>query len=432
MPEKKKKIIYLVTQSEWGGAQKYVFDLATKLPKEEFEVLVAAGFGDGSLDHARDQGELFKKLEACHIPCLKLKHTVRAIKPIKEVLAFFELLSLFKKERPDIIHLNSSKIGILGSLAGKTHKLITNNKLLITSTVHGWVFTEPLSWFQKKLYYFLEKWTARLKDKIITVSEADRQIALKHKFAKPEKIITINNGLPTDINFLSRDDAKEYIISFFQNVSSVIARTPSESEEAEAISTKTRKIASAALRQAQDGLAMTGKQSKVIGTIANLYPTKGLNYLIEAAAILIKNYPDLMFLVIGDGQEKKNLELKIKNLGLEDRFFLLGTIERAYQYLKAFDVFVLPSIKEGWPYTLLEALAAGVPIIATTVGGVPEIIKDGENGLLVSPAAPDQLAQAIQKLLDDPDLANRLQQNALASSARFSLKEMVDKTMKIY
>jgi len=393
MPEKKKKIIYLVTQAEWGGAQKYVFDLAAKLPEEEFEVNVAAGDGDG---------QLFKKLEAANIPYFKLKHTVRAISPWHDFLAFFELLKLFKQERPYIIHLNSSKISILASLAGKifkirNSKLNQNSKFKIIYTVHGWVFTEPLPVWQKKIYYFAEKWTAGLKDKIIAVSEADKQIALKHNFAAPDKIITIHNG--TDLkpaDFFDKPLAKEKLTKLISNK------------------------------------LILSPYSLIIGVIANLYPTKGLEYLIEAAAILIKSYPDLLFLVIGDGNEKSNYQSLILNHQLSNNFFLLGTIDEAYRYLKAFDVFVLPSVKEGFPYTAVEALAAGVPIVATNVGGLPEIITDGINGLLVPPAAPEALARAIKRLLDNPDFTAKLKQNALASSARFTLKNMVDKTITIY
>ena len=139
-----RKILYLVTQSEWGGAQKYVFDLAVNLAASQNEVVVGAGQGDG---------ELFKKLEAKNIKTLRLKRTVRAVNPLKDILAVYELIKVFKQEKPDIIHLNSSKMSILGSLAGRLY----GKNVKIIYTVHGWVFNEPLPYLIKGLYYILEK-----------------------------------------------------------------------------------------------------------------------------------------------------------------------------------------------------------------------------------------------------------------------------------
>lgn len=394
MPKDKKKIIYLVTQSEWGGAQKYIYDLATHLSKDEFDILVAAG---------EDDKELFNRLQKKQIRTQQLKHIVRAIRPIKEILAFFELLKLFKKEKPNIIHLNSSKISILGSFTGwMTKKVLGLRSLIIIYTVHGWVFNEPLPFWKKKLYYVLEKLTASLKDKIICVSEYDRQIALNKKIAKPSKLITIPNG--TDLkpeDFLDKHLARQEL----------------------------QKILNTEFRISNFEFLIS---NFAIGTIANLYPTKGLSYLIKAASCLIKDNPDLIFIIIGEGDERKKLESLIKQHNLTDNFSLLGNVKAAYKYLKAFDIFVLPSVKEGWPYTILEAQKAGLPIIATKVGGVPEIITDNENGLLVPPADPAGLQKAIQKLLTDDELTTKLQQNSIISSNKFSLKRTLAKTLKLY
>ena len=125
MTEKKRKIIYLVTRSEWGGAQEYIYNLTVNLDKNQFEVLVLAGEGDG---------RLFDKLKSAGIPCQKLKHLKRAVSPLSDFLALKEIVSIYKKEEPDIIHLNSSKAGFLGSLAAKFSKssLITRHSSLVT------------------------------------------------------------------------------------------------------------------------------------------------------------------------------------------------------------------------------------------------------------------------------------------------------------
>src|SRR3989339_1399481 len=116
MTEKKRKIIYLVTQSEWGGAQEYVYNLAVNLDKNQFEILVLAGQGDG---------QLFDKLNQAGMACRKLKYLKRSVSPLADFLALKEIVSTYKKKKPDVIHLNSSKAGFLGSLAGKIYKGIS-------------------------------------------------------------------------------------------------------------------------------------------------------------------------------------------------------------------------------------------------------------------------------------------------------------------
>jgi len=383
------KIIFLVTQAEWGGAQKYVFDLATNLPKDQYDILVAAGTGHDD--------ELFARLKNHGIKVRKLMHTVRAIRPLKEIFAVIELIKLFKKELPDIIHLNSSKVGILGGLAAKMASADADHPPFVIYTAHGWVFNEPLPQFVKWLYLMLEKWTAKYKNIIITPSEFDRQIAINKNIAESSKVIAVNNGIG-QINFLDKQAARQKL----QQI----------------LSTR--------------GWSAFGRNPQIIGAIANLYKTKGLEYLIKAAAMITKEQPDLIFTVIGKGPEHKKLASLIKIHNLTKNFFLLGSVTQASRYLKAFDIFVLPSVKEGWPYTVLEALQAGLPIIATTVGGLPEIISPGHNGLLVNPAKPAELAQAIKMILNDPHYASSFKDNAVETAERFNIGDTLTKTYKIY
>lgn len=442
-----KKILYIITQSDFGGAQRYVFDLATRL-SGEFEVVVAAG-KDGN-------AELFNNLRKSDfrkIKIIRLKHLSRAINPWHDLLAFFEIRNLIKKELPDIIHLNSTKAGIIGSLASRfvfwnsrresalRHALSRATPFVIY-TAHGWVFNEPLNYFKKKLYFWLEKFTAKYKNKIICVSEYDKQVALKNNFP-PEKLIAIYNGIDfNNLNFLPKDKAKEILFSKIHNSKLII------------------------------------HNSTIIGSIANLYPAKGIEYLIEAAKIIIKRNDtregvtspnnsltavipktyNLKFIVIGEGEERPKLEALIKKYYLENNFFLLGHIPNASQYLKAFDIFVLPSVKEGLPYALLEAASAEIPVIATRVGGVPEIFstniaktnssslpfqktpsfpppfsKGGLGGILINPKTSKELAEKIIYLLQNQEISHKLAENNLAiAQSKFGIDKMIEKTKQIY
>ncbi len=365
-----KKILYLVTQSDWGGAQKYVYDLATNLSQNN-NIIVAGG-------EQCENGELAQRLKEKNITYHPISHLKRAILPWHDFLAFWQIVKLIKQEKPDIIHLNSTKISILGSLAGQWCKA---PKIIFTA--HGWVFSEELSWFKKTLYTILEKWTAKFKHQIICLSEFEKNNTIKNKIAKSEKISVIYNGIKP-IDFLSREQAREKL--------------------------------------------NLNKDELMIGIIANLYKTKGLEYLIESIKDL-----NLKLIIIGGGPEKENLKSKILNLGLENKIKLIGNIKNnASSYLKAFDIYVCSSIKEGMPYTILEAMQTGLPVVSTNVGAIPEVIENNRTGFLVEPKNSEQLVVKIKYLIDNPNVAKKLGKNAKEKVKKFSLEKMIKKTEELY
>ena len=168
-----------------------------------------------------------------------------------------------------------------------------------------------------------------------------------------------------------------------------------------------------------------------IGCVAELTNNKGLTYLIEAADQLQTS--NFQLLIIGEGEDRKKLQLQMSNLQLQDKVFLSGFIPEAARYLKAFDIFVLPSITEAGAYVLHEAAYAKLPAVATKVGGIPGIIKDGENGFLVPSKNPDAIAEALKKLLDDENLRKQMgKKNHEIVSKKFSLTRMLKETIDIY
>ena len=388
----KKTILYLITQSEPGGAQRYLLDLAKNL-KNEFDIKVA--FGEPG-----EKGELAGSLDQVGIEYYFLPHLKRAISPINDLLALFEIIKLIKKIKPDIIHLNSSKISILGSLAVKITRFQVHAPRSTLYTVHGWVFNEPLPVWQKLFYKYTEKFTAGWKDKIICVSEFDRQVALKEKIAPPKKLITIHNGIEP-INFLSKEKALNII-----NQKSEIS--------------------------AKGGSASGGKNLKyLVGSIGNLYKTKGYEYLIKAVKILTSNanYP-ISAVIIGEGKQRKNLEKLIIDLKMKDSVFLLGQVDKAARLLPAFDLYVSSSVKEGLSYTIMEAMQAGLPIVATKVGGNEELITNKNEGLLVPPASPEKLAEAIRRMTNNQnDFGKAAKEKALRE---FGLDRMINETKRLY
>jgi len=171
----------------------------------------------------------------------------------------------------------------------------------------------------------------------------------------------------------------------------------------------------------------------VVGDVARLVPQKGLDVLIQAAPLVLERYPDTRFVVAGDGPARSDLERQITDAGLEDRFVLTGHRTDVPELLASFDIFVLPSRFEGLCYAVIEAQAAGLPIVATPVGGVPENVIDGETGILCEVDDPESLAAAVIALLDRPDERRRLgDAGRRRAHERYARSRMVAETIALY
>ena len=367
------KILYILTKSGIGGAQKYVNDLASNLEKPKFESSILYG------------GKDLKWLSNKTYPWFLF---------LNDWIAIFELISVFKKENPNIVHLNSSKAGVLGSLAAAIYNKNSNKKIKVVFTAHGWVFnpTNEISKFVRQFYVLLHKFAAKFQDKIICVSEYDYNLALEYDICPEEKLSTIHNGINADMKFLNKKEARTN------------------------------------LKLKIKDLKLEDKYQWV-GSVGRLVKEKNYETFIESAKFVKNSY----FFIIGDGPELNNLKLKIQNSKLEDKFFIIPPGGNDAQYLKAFDVFAMSSIKEGLPYILLEAMAAELPIVVTEAGGIPELIKNHENGLMVSQKNPEALARAIGGLIENKEIARELSEKAKEIvKEKFSLEKMVKSTEKLY
>lgn len=376
------KILYILTKSGIGGAQKYVKDLADNLDKNKFDSRVL--YGD------REVRWLSNK-------------TYPWFLFFNDWMAIFELVNVFKKENPDIIHLNSSKAGVLGSLAAAIYNKNFNKKIRVVFTAHGWVFnpTNEISKFVRQFYVLLHKFAAKFQDKIICVSEYDYNLALEYDICPEEKLSTIHNGINADMKFLSKKESRQDLVIKIFNDGSVNSPQVSKLEE----------------------------KYQWVGSVGRLVKEKNYETFIGAAKFVKNTY----FFIIGDGLELSNLKSLILKLKLSDRFFIISPSGNDAQYLKAFDVFAMSSIKEGLPYILLEAMAAELPIVVTEAGGIPEMIKNHENGLMVSQKNPEALARAIGGLIENKEIAKELSRKAKEIvKDKFSLEKMLSETEKVY
>ncbi|OGF25992.1 hypothetical protein A2303_02600 [Candidatus Falkowbacteria bacterium RIFOXYB2_FULL_47_14] len=389
MAEKNKKtILYLITQSELGGAQKYIYDLAGNL-KDEFNIAVAYGEqGHG--------GELAQKLRVIGVENYAIPGLKREISPLSDIAALINIIKLIRRIKPDIVHLNSSKISILGSLAG-----IFAPKSKILYTAHGWVFNEPGRNHGK--YRSLEKFTAKFKDKIICVSEFDRLAAIREKIAPESKLVTIHNGVEP-ISFLPPEEARARLMS--------LCPAPPEGTA--------------------KGFTINAKDF-VIGSIGNLYRTKGYEYLISAVKILLSNGIRIKTVIIGEGPERSELNGWIERLRLSDHVLLAGRIDNSAELLRAFDIYACSSVKEGLSYTVIEAMLSGIPVVATRVGGNGELIGHKKEGFLVGHKNAESLARGIIETMDRPGFKEKIGVAARAKAlSEFTLEKMVERTKAVY
>lgn len=373
----KTKVFFVITKSNFGGAQKYIYDLAVRLPSSEFDVAVVTG----------GEGMLAEKLHLVGIRVITIPSLARDIDPLKDILSLVTLVRLFKTEHPDVVHLNSAKASGIGALAGRlTHV----PKIIFTA--HGWAFNEDRSRFSRILIKTFSWTTVMLAHKTIAVSDAifhDMQWLGARK-----KMVVIKNGIGA-IDFLP----------------TALART------------RLAKLASVEFPS----------NASFVGTIAELHKNKGLSYAIEAFAELAPKHPSLYYFILGDGEEKERLNTLVEHYGLRGRVFLAGFIEDASNYLKGFDVFILPSIKEGLPYVLLEAGLAELPVVATTVGGIPEIVEDMRTGLLVPPRDPGAIARALSWVISNPEQSVKLGTKLLTKVNKdFSLGRVIAETIALY
>lgn len=372
----KKKILLVVTRSHYGGAQKYVHILATMLKDDGHNVCVAVG----------ENGSLVDKLKNDGVRVHKIPNLKREVSIFSELKVFFYLLKILRKERPDILHLNSSKIGGIGSLAGRIAGIRN-----IVFTIHGFAFNYPVPHLSK-IFYKISYWlTFILCHKVVSVSKNILEDVKKWIFVK-DKIVVIPNGIPIPI-YTSKEEAIDFL------------------------SEKT-------------GVNFSGK--RIIGTIAELQKVKGVNLLIDSAQTIVDKYPDVLFVVIGNGDQRQYLEKQVAENGLKNKVFLMGHIDQAAQYVKGFDIFVLPSISEAFPLVLLEAGYAKLPVIASNIAEMPEIVIQGA-GTLTKAGDSRDISNAISNYLDNSGLARKhgealyhhIQQN-------FSVNRMYRETIQTY
>jgi len=374
---KKYKILRIVTNStkEPGGAANHVYYLVTKIDQKKYLTTVACGRGQ----------DLISKLKRANIEVKVIPTMIRKPSFGHDFLTVLHLYRIIRHDSYDIIATHGSKAGFLGRVAA-----FLARAPIIVFTAHGFIFNESMNRLKKRLFIWMERIGSKLTHRIITVSNYDKKSAVLNRVSAEDKLRTIYNGI--DVDEFNKNEGN---------------------------------YAKAAM-----GL---NDNSLVIGSVANFFPNKGLHCLIEGMSELVKRHPNLALLLVGDGPLRIELMEETKKFNLTDKVFFLGHVDNIPHVLKLFDIFVLPSLKEGFPWAILEAMAAKRAIVATEVGGIPEMIVDGESGVLIKPGDIDSLVRKIHDLLADPQLRDELGEYAQKRVAlEFTLKRMIQETEAFY
>ena len=345
------KILH-VSASSVGGIGRLVLDIAKFLNKDRFEVSVAFG----------SEYPLDKEFLKNDIRIYRLGIS-RRMSPLANAKAIYQLYHILKKEKFDIVHTHTSTGGLVGRVASKLSNSVTIYQAA------GYPLHKPQFLLSKRvLFLFLERILNYFTDHYVAVSENLKQQTIEKGISRSEKISVIYHGVD-----LKRFD---YV--------------PCKDKD------KLKREL-----ELENGFS-------VIGTIGRLDTQKGVCFLLRAASIILKLFPETIFLVVGDGPLRPQLEKLSQDLNISRKVLFTGWIEDVPKVLSVMDIFCLPSLWEAFGIVLAEAMAMRLPIVATNVEGIPEVMKDGETGILVPSQKPGALAAAIMKLLKDKTLARQM------------------------
>jgi glycosyltransferase involved in cell wall biosynthesis len=289
------------------------------------------------------------------------------------------LRRLYKNLCPDIVHLHSPRASVIGRAAARLLSGTERHGITVISTAHGWISVRLRL---RLMYQWIYNKTATWEDGIIAVSEAVRETLEENQY--PNRIYVVPNGISPDWTH---------------------------------------------------GLAASwdpGERPLRLGYFGRLEGEKGFNVLVEALKRVRSDRWQLS--VYGDGRDRTKYEKSVRLAGLDRqvRFARAIPADDVPGSMANCHAVVLPSLQEGCPYVVLEALSLGVPIVGSAVGGVPDLVRDGKDGLLVPPGQPDALAHAIRRLIEDPELLSILRQNALDRQDDFTSRQMTDRLVSVY
>ena len=382
------KILHIITRLDQGGSaqntlltclglnRKYDFVLVHGLSHESEMTDLEQKRVDMQVREARENG-----VKVIAVPFL-----VRRINPVFDFVAFLFLLRLMIRERPSIVHTHTSKAGVLGRLAAKIAGVP-----LTVHTPHGHVFYGHFSPMVSRVFLVIERIMAHITDCTVALTEGEKKDYIKFAVSDAESTVTIHSGVDIELFRDAKGDIE------------AIKRT----------------------------LAL-GPKELVVGTVGWLIPVKGPMHLLRAMGRVWRAYPDTRLVFVGKGELEGALKKEALEMGISDRVLFLGWRDDIPEVMHLIDIFVLPSLNEGMGRVLVEAMAVGRPVVASNVGGIPGLVSQGENGLLVPPGDIEALAKGIESLLSDAAKRKQFGEHGKKKADKYSLDSMLAKIDFLY
>lgn len=341
------KVLHVCTISL--TARTFIASLAHYLDNRTFEVTIAC-----SDDRQAESGSAMEEMRQAGFR-MKDMPIPRTIRPFADAWVTLKLYRFMRAEGFVIVHTQTSKAGFVGRCAAWLARVP-----VVIHTAHAFPFHPYLRPWVLRLYVTLERWAARLSDLIMVDTEAIRTEGLRYRIAPTDKIVTVNMGI--DLNRFSPERVN------------------------------------GATTRCQWGI---NPDEQVVGTVARLVPDKGLDCFLDAAARVAGRHPRTRFLIVGGGPLQPALEQRARDLGIANRVIFTGVRSDIPEHLAAMDLFVLPTLREGFGVVFAEAMAMGKVVVGSDIGPVREVVTDGETGLLFPPDNTDGFAKAIVSLLAD-------------------------------
>lgn len=306
----------------------------------------------------------------------------REISLIKDIRSIIEIYLILNNIRPDIVYTHSSKAGGLGRIPAK---LVGARNIY---NPHGWAFDMDISKIKKKLYIYIEKLLGYLTDHIVAISRYEEKVAIVNKIIEEKKIIVIENGIDLEVN-----KSKNNILN--------------------KIGWKTNDI--------------------IIGMVARISEQKSPKTFVEIAKKLTERYNRVKFILVGDGDQRDEIEYIIEKNGLKDRFYITGWVDNALEYIEIFNVAILTSKWEGFGLVIPEYMACKKPIVASNVGGIANIIDHEVDGYLVSDLEINKFVNYISILIEDEVIRNRIVENGFEKvKNKYDFKRVVIEHEKLF
>jgi glycosyltransferase involved in cell wall biosynthesis len=368
------RVLQIGCGSEYGGGSTYLLTLMQAIRDQGSETHFA-GTPGLTLAAAEDSG-----FTVFPVPAMR-----REIRPWNDFVALLQLIRIIRAGRYDLVHTHTSKGGFLGRLAARA------TGVPAVHTIHGFAFHNESSRLARLFYTRLEKTAARWSDLLISVNNEDRLEAVNTGIVRSEKIITICNGIDTSPFNRSFDRFK-----------------------------KRRELG-------------IGNEELLVGTVARLAPQKAPLDFVAAALHLLSRRPDTKFIMVGDGPLRNLVETFIRKSRQADRILVCGHRTDVPELLAAMDIFVLTSLWEGMPISILEAMAMAKPVVATDIKGSREVVRDGETGYLVPPRDPVAVGEAVLRMAGRAEAAKVMGGNGRRLVEEvFNARRMTAETINVY